>query len=122
MLLGKRDILPKKSDGRSSEECGYIVKEFADPFVAPYWHVERTYDPDDARINMNIKVESTTILDQKVTFPVMINKKAISVNEVLVAYVPDEKNSGEGKEASSGICEKSSHGAAQAVQRTRSLP
>ena len=44
---------------------------------------------------MAVKRESTNVHGEKVSFPTYVNKRAIAVNEVLVAYVPDDAKQAE---------------------------
>ena len=47
--------------------AGHVVKEQANAFVAPYWHVATTPDADDERVNMQVKVVPVPGADQPET-------------------------------------------------------
>ena len=87
-MLVKKDVHPKEapSDGIAVEDRGFLVKDEAAPFVVPYWHVERTSEADDSRINMRVTVRQEDVFGATVKFPVLVNTRKIQEQEPLVVF------------------------------------
>jgi hypothetical protein len=95
-LVHSREVTIVKKDVRPSEDepakgAGHYVSEAVTPFVHAFWHVERSIDEEDERINMRMSSVEVSIDGQNINLPIMINKRKVDANTLLVCAPPAKK-------------------------------
>lgn len=93
--------MPKVVDEQASAipaaERGYLQKADATAFVVPYWHVQMSGEEKDPNVNMKVTLKESVINGSKVTYPLLVNTRAVKANEALMYFSPSVKAVGTGR-------------------------
>jgi hypothetical protein len=90
VYIDKKDVRPSEKD-ETATGSGHFVSESATPFVHAFWHVEKATEEDDERINMRMSTQKVVVDGSNIQLPVMVNKRKIEPDALLVCAPPAKK-------------------------------
>ena len=96
VILNRQNVMPPKASEEEAPvipaaERGCLQKADATAFVVPYWHVEMSGEEKDPKVNMKVTLMESEINGTTVTYPVLVNTKAVKATEALMYFNPSSK-------------------------------
>ena len=84
-------VVDEQASAVSAAERGYLQKADATAFVVRYWHVQMSGEEKDPNVNMKVTLKESVVNGSKVTYPLLVNTRAVKANEALIYFCPSTK-------------------------------